>query len=93
MPKTGAIFTRPRGGRHNGATVSSTVNRYLDELGIDATVHQARHWFATSIYTRTHDIRVTQELLGHSDPSTTAAYIAYSHIDAAAAVASLSLRP
>ena len=65
MPKTGAIFTRPRGSRHTGATVSQTVNRYLDELGIDATLHAGRHWFATSIYARTHDIRVTQELLGH----------------------------
>lgn len=35
---------------------------------------------------------ITQELLGHSDPSTTAGYCAYSHVDAAAAVASLSFR-
>jgi len=30
-------------------------------------------------------------LLGHSDPSTTAGYVAYSHVDAAAAVRSLRL--
>lgn len=52
--------------------------------------HWLRHWFATEIYVQGHDIRVTQELLGHSDPSTTAEYIAYSHVDAAAAVRSLS---
>jgi hypothetical protein len=43
-----------------------------------------RHWFGTEIYDSCHDIRVTQELLGHSNPATTAGYIAYSHVDAAA---------
>jgi hypothetical protein len=38
----------------------------------NATAHQCRHWFATEVYANCHDIRVTQELLGHSDPSTTA---------------------
>jgi len=47
--------------------------------------------FATEVYASSRDIRVTQELLGHSDPSTTAGYIAYSHVDAAAAVRSLTL--
>jgi site-specific recombinase XerC len=49
------------------------------------------YWFATEIYSATHDIRITQELMGHSDPSTTAGYIAYSHVAAAAAVGSLRI--
>ena len=72
--------------------LSTVIAAYLRDLGIDATAHMARHWFATEVYAAGHDIRVTQELLGHSEPSTTAGYIAYSHIDAAAAVASLSFR-
>jgi integrase/recombinase XerC len=60
-------------------------------MGINATAHQLRHWIGTEIYSATHDIRVTQELLGHSDPSTTAGYIAYSHVAAAAAVGSLRI--
>ena len=92
MPKTGAIFVRSRGGRFTGKRLSAVVVAdYLREHGIDATAHQLRHWFATSIYAQTRDIRVTQELLGHSDPSTTAGYVAYSHADSAAAVASLRL--
>ena len=91
MPKTGAIFVRPRGGRFTGNRLSVVVASYLREHGIDATAHQLRHWFATEVYSQSHDIRVTQELLGHSDPSTTAGYIAYSHVDAAAAVGALRL--
>jgi integrase/recombinase XerC len=91
MPRTGALFIRPWGGRHLPYTVGNVINRYLADLGINATAHQLRHWFATEIYSATHDIRITQELLGHSDPATTAGYIAYSHVDAAAAVASLKI--
>ena len=58
------------------------ISAYLHEHGIDATARQLRHWFGTEVYAAGHDIRVTQELLGHSDPSTTAGYIAYSHVDA-----------
>lgn len=91
MPKTGIIFVRPRGGKFSANWLSATISRYLHEHGIDATAHRCRHWFGTSVYEHGHDLRVTQELLGHSDPSTTAGYVAYSHVNAAAAVASLSL--
>ena len=36
-----------------------------------------RHTFATNVYRKTKDIRVLQEILGHSDVSTT---MIYSHI-------------
>jgi len=36
---------------------------------------------------------VTQEILGQSDPSTTAGYITYAHVGAAAAVRALSIGP
>lgn len=37
-------------------------------------LHRLRHWFGTTTYKQTKDIRATQELLGHSSPSTTAIY-------------------
>jgi integrase len=60
-------------------------------MGINATAHQLRHWFGSEVYANTHDIRVTQELLGHSSPAVTAGHVAYSSVDGAAAVASLKL--
>jgi integrase/recombinase XerC len=93
LPRSGAIFVRPRGGRYSPNWLSACCSRYLHELGINATAHQCRHWFATEVYGATHDIRVTQELLGHQSLHTTAGYIAYSHVDAAAAVGALKLGP
>jgi integrase/recombinase XerC len=92
MPRTGALFTRPQGGRHTPVSTSQVISDYLRrDCGIDATAHMLRHWFGTEVYDNSKDLRVTQELLGHASPTTTAGYVAYSHVDAAAAVGSLAL--
>jgi len=72
-------------------SVSVAIRSYFDELGIEASGHQLRHWFGTGIYAVTHDIRLTQELLGHQSPDTTAIYVAWAAVDAAPAVAALKI--
>jgi integrase len=79
------------GGRHLPETVSIAIREHLRGLGIDATGHMARHWFATEIYAKTHDLRMTQELLGHAHTQTTAGYVAWSPANAAAAIGSLKI--
>jgi site-specific recombinase XerD len=37
-------------------------------------VHQLRHTFATRVYETTGDLLITQQLLGHASPATTAIY-------------------
>lgn len=64
---------------------------YLHGVGIEATMHQLRHWFATKTYRASKDIRVVQELLGHSSPTVTAVYAAFAPEDAVAAVRALTL--
>jgi len=86
VPKSGRLFTRPRGGGFTPPTMSLAIRDYFAEVGIGATPHQLRHWFGTSIYEATHDLRVTQELLGHQSPTTTQIYCAFSPVDARAAV-------
>lgn len=54
-------------------------------------MHSLRHWFGSSLYSRTRDLRMCQEMLGHSDPATTAAYCAFNPGDAVAAVTGLVL--
>ena len=85
MPRRGYLFTRPRGAPYPAAMVSREIAVYLESRGIDATAHQLRHRFGTRVYRQSHDLRLTQELLGHASPVTTAQYAAWDQ-DAAAQV-------
>lgn len=85
LPRRGYLFTRPRCAPFPPAMVSREIAVYLETRGIDATAHQLRHRFGTRVYRSSRDIRLTQELLGHASPVTTAAYAAWDQ-DAAAAV-------
>jgi integrase/recombinase XerC len=91
MPRTGCLFSRPMGGRYSPNDMSVGIADYLRSIGIAATAHQCRHWYATGVYAASHDIRLVQELLGHQSPTTTAIYVAFSNIEATAAVGALKL--
>lgn len=91
VPRSGAVFRRPHGGPWGPAHVSRRVSAYFADLGIEATAHQLRHWFGSRTYAACRDLRVVQELLGHQSPTTTAVYTAFSHTEAAAAVAALTV--
>lgn len=93
MPRVGWIFTRDRGGHYTPNAMSKFFNRFLHEQGVDSTAHQLRHWFGTQLYNSTHDLRLTQEMLGHADPATTAIYTAFNRHAAAAAIRDLSFAP
>ena len=94
MPPRGWIFLRPKlGGPYSPAQMSSAFNKFLHREGVSASAHQLRHWFGTNLYAACHDIRVTQEMLGHANPATTAIYTAYDVRAAAEAVASMSFAP
>lgn len=58
-------------------------------LGQDYTPHQLRHWFATTVYAQSHNLRAVQELLGHADISTTQRYIGVLDNDLSTAINTL----
>ena len=58
------------------ASISRKGNKFLHSLGIASTMHTLRHAFATKVYRASKDLRLTQELMGHSSPQTTAVYAA-----------------
>jgi site-specific recombinase XerD len=84
MPIRGRVFDRPPW------RVSHLLRAHLVACGIDASAHQLRHWFATSTYELSGgDLRLVQELLGHSSPTTTAIYTSWSRAKAMHVVAQL----
>ncbi|TAM68586.1 MAG: hypothetical protein EPN48_11335 [Microbacteriaceae bacterium] len=78
-------------GRFGGHLQSSTVYRWVTERTPGWTLHSLRHRAATIGYSRTQDLRATQELLGHASPATTQIYTAVSFADIQAVVRAASL--
>lgn len=89
LPKRGYVFISERGRPFNPRTVSIYSAAYLRSLGIDGTLHQARHRYGTAVWARTKDLRVTQELLRHANPASSAGYAAYDRDLAAQAIANI----
>lgn len=87
----GAITRRRDGKRSTRKDVDSRANTYLDRLGHgNVTLHQFRHWFASTTYaTGGEDLMTVQELLGHSSVSTTQRYVRVASANKDRAVAGL----
>lgn len=89
VPKSGFVFRRPMGSRYPAAMVSREGSLYFEGLGIAATMHQCRHYFATRTLEACGDLRVVQELLGHASITSTTIYAQFSNARAREAVMAL----
>lgn len=75
-PSTPALFLGARGARLSRQNVWLIIQSAAERvnLGIDISPHTFRHSFATHLLAGGADVRVVQELLGHSSVATTQIY-------------------
>jgi len=93
IPHRGPVF-EDDGVRVPPWRVSHRLREHMHDCGVDCSGHQLRHWFGTNVYEQSgHDLRLTQELLGHASPATTAIYTQWSRKQAALVVGRLRPDP
>lgn len=69
----GWLFPGGQNGHVSPGWLGKQVSRALPE---GFTGHKIRHRYASVAYTKTHDLRAVQELLGHASVATTQVYTA-----------------
>ena len=75
-PSETALFLNRYGGRLSARSIERLVKRYALKAGLDPNfhTHTLRHSFATHLLDGGADLRVVQDLMGHSSPATTQIY-------------------
>ena len=71
---TPALFLNQRGGRLSRQSIWQLISKAGELAKLNVSPHTLRHSFATHLLEGGADIRVVQELLGHSSVSTTQIY-------------------
>jgi integrase/recombinase XerC len=92
LPTRGWLFPKMDGtvGPLRAWSVSHLANDHLHRIGSSHTLHSCRHRFGTMVYRLSGgDLRLTQEMMRHASPVSTAIYTEVDQGHAAGVVAAL----
>lgn len=89
VPPYGPVFHDETGGPLQPWKVSHMLRDHMRSCDVVGSAHQLRHAYGTEVYRRSQDLRLTQEMMGHSSPATTAGYTAWSQDKAAGVIDTL----
>jgi len=78
------LFCAPSNSREdaNPSSISTKIKKILRGAGISKNkegAHLLRHTFGTLLYSKTQDLALVQDALGHNDPKTTRVYTHINH--------------
>ncbi len=89
-PRRGFWFPGSDEGHISGQHVSQTVGRLFHAMGIEGSIHRARHTYGTRLMREGINIRTVQKLMRHANLDTTANYTAVDEDELRAAINKLS---
>lgn len=92
LPRIGWLFPSPWGNREHvcAPTVTRRITELFASLGIEGSIHRARHSYCTNLMRAGVKLPVVQQLARHSSLATTAGYLAVDEDERRAAVSLLS---
>jgi integrase/recombinase XerD len=73
-------------GRLSSARISTMLSRLMQSIGVHVkgdgrTAHALRHTCASDVLDRCHDVRIVQQMLGHTSLATTQIYLRRANLD------------
>lgn len=75
----------------SGKSCGQAISRAMQRAGVEATAHQLRHWYGTSLLESGADLRTVQELMRHESLATTQVYTRVTSERRRAAIHALNL--
>ena len=89
-PRRGYWFPGGDNGHMFGQQISQSVGRVFHAMGIEGSIHRARHTYGTRLLRAGNNIRTVQKLMRHANLDTTALYTAVDEDELRAAINKLS---
>lgn len=74
-PGEGLAWPARGGGAYTPGALGEKARGAFLDAGVDCTLHQLRHWYATTLYRNSHDVLAVQRAMRHESIQSTQRYV------------------